>query len=66
MAADDSCSMEVAVAGGVHALVMLARSCKFEGVQEQVILVIAFNLCICSQVNGHFLNMICERHLYGM
>jgi len=54
------------VAGGVHALVMLARSCKFEGVQEQVILVIAFNLCICSQVNGHFLNMICERHVYGM
>lgn len=35
LAADDSCSMEVAVAGGVHALVMLARSCKFEGVQEQ-------------------------------
>ncbi|KAF5192133.1 Arabidillo-like protein [Thalictrum thalictroides] len=35
LAADDKCSMEVALAGGVHALVMLARSCKFEGVQEQ-------------------------------
>lgn len=38
LAADDKCSMEVALAGGVHALVMLARSCKFEGVQEQVVL----------------------------
>lgn len=38
LAADDKCSMEVALAGGVHALVMLARTCKFEGVQEQVIL----------------------------
>lgn len=28
--------MEVASAGGVHALVMLARNCKYEGVQEQV------------------------------
>lgn len=37
LAADDKCSMEVAVAGGIHALVMLARTCKFEGVQEQVI-----------------------------
>lgn len=36
LAADDKCSMEVALAGGVHALVMLARSCKVEGVQEQV------------------------------
>lgn len=36
MAADDKCSMEVAKAGGVHALVMLARNCKCEGVQEQV------------------------------
>ncbi|KAG5565413.1 hypothetical protein RHGRI_001337 [Rhododendron griersonianum] len=36
LAADDKCSMEVAVVGGVHALVMLARNCKFEGVQEQV------------------------------
>ncbi|XP_044502318.1 protein ARABIDILLO 1-like isoform X2 [Mangifera indica] len=35
LAADDKCSMEVAMAGGVHALVMLARNCKFEGVQEQ-------------------------------
>ncbi|CAN1289906.1 Protein ARABIDILLO 1 [Linum perenne] len=35
LAADDKCSMEVALAGGVHALVMLARNCKFEGVQEQ-------------------------------
>lgn len=37
LAADDKCSTEVASAGGVHALVMLARTCKFEGVQEQVI-----------------------------
>ncbi|XP_021614881.1 protein ARABIDILLO 1 isoform X2 [Manihot esculenta] len=35
LAADDKCSMEVALAGGVHALVMLACNCKFEGVQEQ-------------------------------
>ncbi|KAK8559542.1 hypothetical protein V6N13_016285 [Hibiscus sabdariffa] len=35
LAADDKCSIEVASAGGVHALVMLARNCKFEGVQEQ-------------------------------
>ncbi|XP_027349181.1 protein ARABIDILLO 1 isoform X2 [Abrus precatorius] len=35
LAADDKCSTEVALAGGVHALVMLARNCKFEGVQEQ-------------------------------
>uniref|UniRef100_A0A0E0R2J3 F-box domain-containing protein n=1 Tax=Oryza rufipogon TaxID=4529 RepID=A0A0E0R2J3_ORYRU len=35
LAADDKCSMEVAKAGGVHALVMLARSCKLEGVLEQ-------------------------------
>ncbi|KDP40397.1 hypothetical protein JCGZ_03876 [Jatropha curcas] len=35
LAADDKCSMEVALAGSVHALVMLAKSCKFEGVQEQ-------------------------------
>lgn len=38
LAADDKCSMEVALVGGVHALVTLARSCKFEGVQEQVFL----------------------------
>jgi hypothetical protein len=37
LAADDKCSTEVAVAGGVHALVMLARNCKFDGVQEQVL-----------------------------
>jgi len=36
LAADDKCSMEVALAGGVHALVTLARSCKVDGVQEQV------------------------------
>ena len=36
LAADDKCSMEVAIAGGVHALVTLARFCKHEGVQEQV------------------------------
>lgn len=28
--------MEVANAGGVQALVMLARNCNYEGVQEQV------------------------------
>lgn len=37
LAADDKCSTEVALAGGVHALVMLARNCKYEGVQEQVV-----------------------------
>ncbi|KAK6162626.1 hypothetical protein DH2020_002467 [Rehmannia glutinosa] len=36
LAADDKCSTEVASDGGVHALVKLARSCKIEGVQEQV------------------------------
>ncbi|KAL1108645.1 hypothetical protein V6Z11_D03G125000 [Gossypium hirsutum] len=35
LGADEKCSMEVAVAGGIHALAMLARTCKFEGVQEQ-------------------------------
>lgn len=39
LAADDECSTEVAVAGGVHALVMLARNCKCEGVQEQVAII---------------------------
>ena len=43
LAADDKCSTEVALAGGVHALVMLARNCKFEGVQEQVIM-LSFNM----------------------
>lgn len=38
LAADDKCSMEVASVGGVRALVTLARNCKFEGVQEQVVL----------------------------
>lgn len=42
LAADDKCSMAVALAGGVHALVMLARNCKFEGVQEQVLCFILF------------------------
>ena len=41
LAADDNCSMEVALAGGVHALVMLARNCKFEGVQEQVMIILS-------------------------
>ena len=36
LAADDKCSLEVATAGGIHALVTLARSCKVEGVLEQV------------------------------
>lgn len=43
MAADDKCSMEVATAGGVRALVMLARFCNHEGVQEQVMT--SFQLC---------------------
>ncbi|VAI25755.1 unnamed protein product [Triticum turgidum subsp. durum] len=34
LAADDKCSLEVATAGGIHALVTLARSCKVEGVLE--------------------------------
>lgn len=40
LAADDKCSTEVALAGGVHALVMLARNCKYEGVQEQVYFIV--------------------------
>ncbi|KAK4411207.1 protein ARABIDILLO 1 [Sesamum angolense] len=36
LAADDKCSTEVASVGGVHALVTLARTCKVEGVQEQI------------------------------
>lgn len=44
LAADDKCSMEVAQVGGVHALVMLARNCKFEGVQEQVALFFLIHL----------------------
>lgn len=36
LAADDKCSMVVAAVGGVHALVKLACSCEYEGVQEQV------------------------------
>lgn len=36
LAADDKCSVEIAMAGGVRALVTLARTCKVEGVQEQV------------------------------
>ena len=49
LAADDKCSMEVAISGGVQALVMLARSCKFEGVQEQVPLLsqLSGNLGLC-------------------
>ncbi|ONM63161.1 Protein ARABIDILLO 1 [Zea mays] len=35
LAADDKCSLEVAKAGGVHALVTLARSCKLDGALEQ-------------------------------
>lgn len=46
LAADDKCSMEVAMAGAVHALVMLVRHCNFEGVQEQVILA-QFFMLIC-------------------
>ncbi|KAJ1439449.1 Armadillo-like helical [Sesbania bispinosa] len=35
LAANDKCSKEVAIAGGVHALLMFARNCKFKEVQEQ-------------------------------
>ncbi|MCI33061.1 protein ARABIDILLO 1-like, partial [Trifolium medium] len=35
-AVDEECSTELALAGGVHALVMLVRNCKYEGVQEHV------------------------------
>ncbi|KAJ4896235.1 Protein ARABIDILLO 2 [Raphanus sativus] len=34
LAGDDKCSREIAKAGGVHALVMLARNCKYKGAQE--------------------------------
>lgn len=53
LAADDKCSTEVAVAGGVQALVMLARNCKFEGVQEQVVnlfIVTASWMCILKSL----------------
>ncbi|GFS39314.1 similar to ARABIDILLO-2 [Actinidia rufa] len=35
LVADDKCSKELIEVGGLHALVMLARDCKLEGVQEQ-------------------------------
>ncbi|KAJ4896262.1 Protein ARABIDILLO 2 [Raphanus sativus] len=35
LAGDDKCSMEVARAGGVHALVGLARDCTYEGAKAQ-------------------------------
>ncbi|KAG2258605.1 hypothetical protein Bca52824_077899 [Brassica carinata] len=34
LAGDDKCSMEIAKAGGVHALVMVARNCEYGGAQE--------------------------------
>jgi len=49
LAADDKCSMEVALAGGVHALVMLARNCKFEGVQEQVCYFLLLGDMLCEK-----------------
>jgi hypothetical protein len=42
LAADDKCSLEVAMAGGIRALVTLARSCKVEGVLEQVTCTLCF------------------------
>jgi hypothetical protein len=51
LAADDKCSMEVALAGGVHALVMLARNCKFEGVQEQVWYFLLLGDILCEKVH---------------
>ncbi|XP_057498993.1 protein ARABIDILLO 1-like isoform X2 [Actinidia eriantha] len=35
LVADDKCSKKLIQVGGLHALVMLARDCKLEGVQEQ-------------------------------
>ena len=40
------------MAGGVHALVMLAQTCKFEGVQEQVFWF--YSLCTLRNDNNHF------------
>jgi len=59
LAADDKCSTEVALAGGVHALVMLARHCKFEGVQEQVVI---FSIIWVSSI---FVTKIFEATLLG-
>jgi len=50
LAADDKCSMEVALAGGVHALVMLARFNKHEGVQEQVPWVTTFSFTFVDRI----------------
>ncbi|KAI6702889.1 hypothetical protein NL676_012025 [Syzygium grande] len=36
LVSDDKCRMEVALADGVQAVIMLACNCKFEGVQKQV------------------------------
>jgi hypothetical protein len=52
LAADDKCSMEVASAGGVHALVNLARFCHHEGVQEQAARALA-NLAAHGDSNGN-------------
>jgi hypothetical protein len=52
LAADDKCSMEVATAGGVRALVMLARFCNHEGVQEQAARALA-NLAAHGDSNGN-------------
>ncbi|KAL0714874.1 hypothetical protein Bca4012_021853 [Brassica carinata] len=35
LAGDDKCSMEIARAGGVHALVMIARNCMYGGAKAQ-------------------------------
>nr|POE51448.1 protein arabidillo 1 [Quercus suber] len=52
LAADAKCSTEVAVAGGVRALVMLARNCKFDGVQEQAARALA-NLAAYGDSNNN-------------
>ena len=56
LAADDKCSLEVAVAGGVQALVMLARLCKIEGVQEQVSLTLSLFLSLSGPLYPYFFN----------
>ncbi|KAK6120751.1 hypothetical protein DH2020_045507 [Rehmannia glutinosa] len=50
--ADDKCSIEFASMGGVHALVMLTRSCEVGRVQEQAARALT-NLAAHWDTNGH-------------
>ncbi|KAL3537064.1 hypothetical protein ACH5RR_000430 [Cinchona calisaya] len=52
LAADDKCSMDIASVGGVHALVILARTCKVDGVQEQAARALA-NLAAYGDSNSN-------------